>query len=262
MDLGAGPSRPPPIPYDDPYADDFGMDKSNTEPKSSTQTPSGAGSGHANRPSAQADFGRSPNQGRGRGHGRPDNRPGQSGGGRGRGRGQGRGGRGRGTGGSRRSSEGDVGWSDRHMAPSSPNEQYDPQVPRPLSPTSLAIARATGQLSTASSPSSLYSPGIPIPPTSGPFFQHQQQQQMHPYNFIPQGYPQQYVQPHINPRFASNFGMGFMPPTRPRSNSQYGHYGTTTGLNQPNWTDEWTVRTSQPDSSATEGGHDDGSDQS
>ena len=25
MDFGAGPSRPPPVPYDDPYSDSYGL---------------------------------------------------------------------------------------------------------------------------------------------------------------------------------------------------------------------------------------------
>jgi len=97
-----------------------------------------------------------------------------------------------------------------------PVEEYDPrqpELPRPLSPTSLAIARVTGDWNSAASQASSFA---------------QNPQQFQPYGFG--GYPsssylpgmgvgmgmgaqmlygQSYVAPHINPRFANAAGFNY-----------------------------------------------------
>ncbi|KAH9849222.1 Gar1/Naf1 RNA binding region-domain-containing protein [Lenzites betulinus] len=194
MDFGAGPSRPAPIPYDDPYSDSYGaplQPNSQVSPVSPS-SPTASSSPHGSRPEriSQRGRGRGASQrreetSRGRGRGRRQND-------RGRGRGRGRGGDFAG------SSDGRSG----RQAP--PSAEHSPRLP---SPTSLAIARATGQ----------FAEGPPADP-SGMYAQMQMQQPggwgypqapMHGYDFsYAYQYPQ--VQPHINPRFASNFGMGGM----------------------------------------------------
>jgi len=196
----AGPSRPPPIPYDDPYGDDY---------TASVAEPSNIGS------ASSFDSKQSP--GRSFGSGRGYDRGEHQGRGRVRGRGRDRGGQrdkgkgGRGGGGYRSSHQ----HSDRKDAPTEFDDSGS-RTTRSLSPTSLAIARATGQV-----------------PYNGLQHQHVQQQQslspMYPdhvnggswgYSHIQPQHQYEYmrpyqrqqahiplVQPHINPRFASAFGI-------------------------------------------------------
>ncbi|EIW64159.1 NAF1-domain-containing protein [Trametes versicolor FP-101664 SS1] len=199
MDFGAGPSRPAPIPYDDPYAESYGAapPPATTQPQDAPVSPP---------PSTPFEAGR-PERGMGRGRGRGGGTRGgvqrreEPGRGRGRDRRQNDRGRGRGRGRGGSSSDG---WPARQGPP--PTE-HEPRVPRPLSPTSLAIARATGQ----------YAEG---PPAESPEMYNQMQMQhagggggwgfpQHPMQSYDFGFGHQYpqVQPHINPRFAYNFGM-------------------------------------------------------
>ncbi|RDX51141.1 NAF1-domain-containing protein [Lentinus brumalis] len=180
MDFAAGPSRPAPIPYDDPYSDAYGTAppefvSEEEEPRKSPVSPSQASRGH--------------DRGRGRGRGGPRDLPSRHeefGGGRGRGRRHNDRDRGRGRGRGRGRTD-----------PTHP--------PRSLSPTSLAIAHATGQ----------YADGSAVPPdmNGGGDWGYPQYPPMQPFDFaFPYQFPQ--VQPHINPRFAANFvmpgmGMGF-----------------------------------------------------
>ncbi|KAH7930936.1 NAF1-domain-containing protein [Leucogyrophana mollusca] len=225
-----GPSRPPPVPYDDPYAEEFKSDILNYEDGPS-QSPAQSPSQTAGAPAPQHNYdfeGRfAGGRGRGRGRGRGDVRPSRERGGRGRG-GRGRGDRSRRPG----------GWTSQDN-PSPAERRESPQIPRSLSPTSLAIERATGQ----------FAGGM-----AG--YQPMQQAASSSWAYVPQGdtqaqsyqQQQQYVQPHINPRFASAFGFNMnvgpaqwygydygQPHEAPSSN---GYQGSDP---QRDWTEEWTV---------------------
>ncbi|KAF8506368.1 Gar1/Naf1 RNA binding region-domain-containing protein [Hysterangium stoloniferum] len=133
-------------------------------------------------------------------------------GGRGRGRGRGS----RGAGNWPRSGEPREAHQSQTLEHSSFSfEEYDPRVPRPPSPTSIAIARATGQWADGTpfpyeseSGSGSYEPQVTAYNNSYPsqfqefeyqqaqVFEHQQTQTL-PYG----------IAPHINPRFAQAFGL-------------------------------------------------------
>ncbi|KAJ7897194.1 Gar1/Naf1 RNA binding region-domain-containing protein, partial [Mycena olivaceomarginata] len=219
--FGSGPSRPAPLSYDDPYSDEY----NNVMPVD-VEPPAPAPPNRSN--SARNDFEGSAGRGRGRGRGRGSGF--DQGRGRGRGRERERGGRGRGN--NDRSSS--RSWEPRSAITRGPTEQdpYDPHhqhhPPRSLSPTSMAIARATGQFPDGSE----FAPqpsGPPTPTTPWAFDPSQQQ-----FNY---GYPP-FVQPHINPRFASAFGMNMeFQQAQPHPYYQPQPQPQTGG----NWTDEWTV---------------------
>ncbi|KAJ3480421.1 hypothetical protein NLI96_g8366 [Meripilus lineatus] len=201
-------------PYDDPYSDTYGIEE--VPPSSSTKSPRSEssrdppttfspprGRGRGSMYSRDFSGGR---QDRGRGRGRDRQRPDR--------------GRGRGRGGQRRNSED----TRRRSSFSSHSEQNAP-VPRSLSPTSLAIARATGQYADGSSFAPAPTDYEPYPqdtqgysPVSGlengwgyPSYPgHQSSSYYSNSGDYQTGFdqPQQYVQPHINPRFASAFGFG------------------------------------------------------
>jgi len=125
--------------------------------------------------------------------------------------------------------------------PYDPHHQHHP--PRSLSPTSMAIARATGQFPDGSEfTPQAQSHSAPTTPTTPWAFDPSQQ-------FDFGGYPP-FVQPHINPRFASAFGMNFdFQQAQPHPSAYY----------QPppadgNWTDEWTVHGGGNDSSSSNNG--------
>ena len=218
VEVDAGPSRPAPIPYDDPYSDTYDTalpDISEADDKAKPLAPS---------PEV-------PQRGRGRGRGGPHR---LEGGGRARGRGR-RNDRGRGRG------RGRV--VDHRAAPESwsgeqsmPIDEYDPHHPRPLSPTSFAIARATGQYADGSAV---------VPPHAGgggAWGYPQYPGQGFDFSF-PYQYPQ--VQPHINPRFAANFGlvgmdMGHPPygvPSGPYSQDASGY--AVDGSAGLGWNQDW-----------------------
>ncbi|KAJ6575434.1 Gar1/Naf1 RNA binding region-domain-containing protein [Mycena capillaripes] len=220
--FGSGPSRPAPMPYDDPYSDEYNtIQPVEVEPSA----PAPLSRTHSSRDDFE---GRTRGRGRGRGFGfdRSEGR------GRGRGRDRGKGGRGRGDNdyNSRRPNE--RGWESRsaitrdsmEQRPHDPPHAHQPP-PRSLSPTSMAIARATGQFPDGFelAPQAHSAPSTPwaFDPS-------------HQFNY---GYPP-FVQPHINPRFASAFGMNFgvqqaHPP--PYYQPQPSPSGGSS------WTDEWTV---------------------
>ncbi|OBZ79554.1 H/ACA ribonucleoprotein complex non-core subunit NAF1 [Grifola frondosa] len=140
MDFGAGPSRPAPIPYDDPYSDMYGVPDL---PPALSPT-----SSEVKRDSdKQNDIGSHPRPDRGRGRGRGKGR-GASGRREDRGRGRGRdrrhSDRGRGWGHDQGGHDRSGSWADNDHSQTHP-DQYDSRARRSLSPTSLAIARATGQ---------------------------------------------------------------------------------------------------------------------
>lgn len=243
----AGPSRPPPVPYDDPYSNEYNAEllDSDTIPDVTTE-PS---NDHHDHTSPKRDSERGMGRGRGRGWGRGrgglDRESRRDSGGRGRGRGRGWGDRGHD--GRRYGGEDDT----RRMA--QPDEPHESRPPRPLSPTSLAIARATGQLDSGSTPT--FDPRF-MQQSSGWQFQQPPMQPQQQFNF---GAQQPFVQPHINPRFASQFGMnfGFMQPQFYPQYGQYGFNSNNTGgppSNGRNWAEEWTVHGSDAGASADRDG--------
>jgi H/ACA ribonucleoprotein complex non-core subunit NAF1 len=226
---GPGPSssrvatRPAPIPYDDPYGDDYtAPDAVDREMSAPSRVVEGGPSRGYERAA----------EGRGRGRDGPRGRGG--GGGRGRDRDRDRGGhrdsrdRGRGRGGGRGGGGGGRGPpSNQYGAAERPTDGYNQQDTRPMSPTSLAIARATGQSShydpqPSQGQRQQYQPGYAsmYPDNSAGAWGFGQQYQQYGYNiqhqpqhgFIPAA---PFVQPHINPRFASAFGLGM--PGQPQS---------------------------------------------
>ena len=191
----AGPSRPTPLPYDDPYQD-VALTNTQREPSSRPRMES------------HNDFTPSPreaqlNTSRGRReiHGRS------------RGRGRGRGGvpssgnripGNRQDYGNRRRSEGISG------GPGATNLNGETQShhPRSLSPTSMAIASATGQMPTGSSFSTSQST-LNTQHQISDAFPFQATFPNHSFTFTgatPNQQFQPYVHPHINPRFASALG--------------------------------------------------------
>ncbi|KAJ6566002.1 Gar1/Naf1 RNA binding region-domain-containing protein [Mycena sp. CBHHK59/15] len=224
-DFGSGSSRPAPMPYDDPYSDEYNNGTtSNIEPVPPPSTPRRRANSVYNDLEGVVGRGRGRGRGRGTGHERGE--------GRGRGRGRverGRGGRGRGNNerGPRRSEDG---WP-ATMARGSV-EPYD--HPRSLSPTSMAIARATGQFADGSDFTG-QSHSAPNTPTTPWAFDPS-----HQFNFAyPNAYQSPFVQPHINPRFASAFGMNFDFQQPQQYHDQAYHQPPPSG--NSNWTDEWTV---------------------
>ena len=210
MDFGAGPSRPAPMPYDDPYSDSYGIPQDNSAPGSngsSRPAPdvpenSDARPPQRSRTETISGPGRFNDRGRGRGRGGPRER-----GGRGRGRGRGR----DHYGGVQRQGS----WSDDRGT----------EIPRPLSPTSSAIARVTGQYGDGS----MYAAPQQTMNIAQNGWDYTQSQQPN-FNFNFGGYQQPFVQPHINPRFASAFAFNFgMYPQQEHvmnaENYAYGGYG-------------------------------------
>ncbi|KIJ66237.1 hypothetical protein HYDPIDRAFT_26605 [Hydnomerulius pinastri MD-312] len=215
----AGPSRPAPIPYDDPYADTTGSDTIKQEPQESLPT---------GFPPSQTEY---DSGARGRGRGRDRGRFHDRGGSRmPRDRGSDRGARGRGD---RNRQQ----WSNTrqsyHSNSVTSQETFGSSVRRSVSPTSRAIERATGQFADGNS---AYSPAQ----QASDSWAYQQ-----PNNLPTQNYQQPFVQPHINPRFASAFGFNFQG-TPGQWHSQQQMPGTPYYMSQPqqNWADQWTVHDS------------------
>lgn len=197
MDFSAGPSRPAPMPYDDPYSESYGIPQESGSSSSRGQNsaaPSVQPSDNVRPLQRSRSQTMSPgpsrfsDRGRSRGRGGPRDR-----GGRGRGRGRGR--DHHGGGGVQRQGS----WS----------EDRGSDIPRPLSPASSAIARVTGQYGD----SAMYN--VPQQSLQDPMqtvqngWDYSQSQQPN-FNFNFGGYQQPYgVQPHINPRFASAFAYNF-----------------------------------------------------
>lgn len=217
---GPGPSssraatRPAPIPYDDPYGDDYtAPDAVDREMSAPSRVVEGGPSRGYERAAEGRGRGRDGPRGRGGGGGRGRDRDRDRGGhrdsrDRGRGRGGGRGGGGRGP------------PQNQYGAAERPTDGYNQQDTRPMSPTSLAIARATGQSShydpqPSQGQRQQYQTGYAssYPDNSAGAWGYGQQYQQYGYNIQQQ--PQHgfmpaapFVQPHINPRFASAFGLG------------------------------------------------------
>ena len=260
FDSGAGPSRPPPIPYDDPYGEDY------TAPAAEPSSISSASS-----LDSKPFFGRSSGSDRGFDRGAHH--------GRGRSRGRGRG---RSRGGQRDRGGGGSGYRNSQQHMDTPTEFDDSQsrTTRPLTPTSFAIACATGQMPYNTSQhqeqqQQLFSPMYPDALGDGSSWRYNhvqsQAQFQSQYGYLQQLQQAQMqaplVQPHINPRFASAFGIAInaMQQLNQVPSTVQQHYSlqnttahptvgatatpnlTTTGNNMPgphpsfHWTDEWKV---------------------
>ncbi|KAI0059489.1 NAF1-domain-containing protein [Artomyces pyxidatus] len=232
---GAGPSRPPPVPYDDPYSDEYNMGEASMqiEIPGPSSTPAASSESWSPHSPTTSDSGRGRGRGRGRGNmrGSRDND-----GGRGR-----RQERGRGRGRGRDRGRGHAGTGGQRYPPSGTDE-YGSHTARSLSPTSQAIANATGHVPSEA--------GFSMPSVSpdsavgygGQWAFGQGQGQFAPH--FGGGMPsQQFVQPHINPRFASAFGfdMGYMQPQQ-QAYPMYGQYGAGgRGYGSSEWTGDWNA---------------------
>ncbi|KAG6837648.1 hypothetical protein H0H93_004924 [Arthromyces matolae] len=199
--FSAGPSRPPPIPYDDPYSDNYtsatalepaeplpepDLHKEKYEPSNFSRRDRGNHSRHRDDGSRR---------GRGRGRGRNNRAV------------------------SRELSQSDVRigqdinpWIRDPLQFQSNNTSDYSQHSRPLSPTSLAIARATGHMSptTYAHPN----PFGPLQPrgSGGVWGNLDAFQPPNPMLNRGGNFQTGYVQPHINPRFANAFGMNMIAP--------------------------------------------------
>ena len=211
--------RPAPIPYDDPYADECAVDilqALSSEPTTTLGEDLGRHEERGHVGWRDHQLRRGPARGRGRGNSSQHW-------GRGRTRGD------RGTVRSGRH---------RHINPrfsrdSPPKEHqfetYEPHIQRPLSPTSIAIARVTGEYGGAPAPGQTVSQVSPA--WSDPYYN-------------PSAYHQPYVQPHINPRFASAFGIniGFPQQQEPvQSSYAPGCSGPQRSPSQESWFDHGPV---------------------
>lgn len=229
----AGPSRPAPIPYDDPYADEVPVNNVKYEGDLINPSEISAEARPASR-EPEKSFGDSRGRGRGRGRGYD-----RSGGARDRGRGRGRGRPDRG-----RRSGGESRWFQQsHTAPSM--EHYNQNTPHPPSPASDATQRATAQPSVGIPG---YSPSQPFSPS--PTWPYQ------PSGFQDHSFGQQeVVQPHINPRFASAFGFNMSPTNPPPAwfgsqQTQFNPYQAP----QPSqtWTNQWLVHGQESDNTESD----------
>ncbi|KAG1757215.1 Gar1/Naf1 RNA binding region-domain-containing protein [Suillus lakei] len=211
----AGPSRPAPIPYDDPYADEVKVDIVKYEEDSNGPSTEARPSGRE----PERSFGDSRGRGRGRGRGHD-----RGGGARDRGRGRGRGRPDRG-----RRSWGESRWSQQNPTASSV-EPYNTSTSTSLSPTSDEMEHGTTQPVgiPGYSPSQSFSPSPTWGYQPGGFQGHSFGQQQ-----------QQSVQPHINPRFASAFGFNGPPAWFGNQETQFNSYQ----VQQPSqpWTNQWLV---------------------
>lgn len=187
LNYDAAVSRPAPIPYNDPYADEFEgpSSSSSVAPTSPTSSINDASQLRPPRRSANSGRREDGNRGHGSGRGRGNNninsnRGNQSRGGRGGGRGRGDGSRGgfdsSGNSNQQAWSHGSS-FSGNGVMPGSSDPQQQFYQQPPMSPI--------GQWPSYHG----YGAGMP-------------------YNSQQQHQPQQFIQPHINPLFASQFGMG------------------------------------------------------
>jgi len=237
-DLGfsAGPSRPPPIPYDDPYTDSYAP----PTPQLSTARPMREGFGHDHGQFKDREDLPDRSSSRRRDH-------------RGKGRGRGR---------DREHHDHERKNYDRsekmdrsfHEGSTRSGNSWTGQQrpfyePRPLSPTSLTIARTTGQLPDGSR----YGPQSAFPPERPWAYPASNLVPGHFSFGATVGYPQPQVQPHINPRFAAAFAMS-MGIAQPQLMPPHFHPQKSTFESviqeSDNWTDEWVVPVSANGSAA------------
>lgn len=210
LDYGAGPSRPTPKPYDDPYSITF----STSNPEGST-TDSRMGE-RSERPVTSKDgnhFHSSQARVRGRGRGR----------------------------GKRITSHSQSAFardgSHRHFtSAASPRiDTYDPRSPQESFPTPFMRAQGNQAFTFTPSGNAGSTWGYPEPS----FGQSQNQQS---YMFPGQSYqasyvpPSTFVQPHINPRFASAFGFQLGPSTTSSTTNL-----SAIGATPQDWMEQWTA---------------------
>lgn len=237
MDAPPGPSRAAPVPYDDPYSEQYNAPPEIPAPSSpEIAGPSGPSHSYSPRESQGQPRGR----GRGRGGKRSEGgalRGGRDLDGRGRRRENGRGrGRDRGRGGAGGRNQGGS-WSESHHGPAqrSESDEYNPWTPHPVSPPPISpqsyggVAPAVGDDAAGHNGGDAWSS---YDPYQG--------------NVDNGGYGQQFVQPHINPRFASSLGynMGYMQQFNPMPQfNQYGGSGYWNGDNggagDQGWSGNW-----------------------
>ena len=242
MEAGAGPSRPPPIKYDDPYSDSYGL------PDPPIASGSALASDIREEQDSSISYLQDRSRGRGRGRGSARDGLGQRGRGRGRDRPRDRGrGRGRGRG------SGSDHWGAGAQYQGMHNSEDYPGLARPLSPTSAAIARATGQYSEAAGYLAQRG-GVngSASPSVDNDWGYQQYSNHMDYNF---GYQQPFVQPHINPRFASQFGMSIAY-GQPMQYPGYGQYGMSYAANGGAQHGEWSQEWGNQNSSSAQPGND------
>ena len=207
-DYGVAPPRPPPMPYDDPYADECTSTSPTMVTTEDTKHREIPPLGHKSFSFTE--------RGRPRGRSKRDES---------RGRGHRRGQRGRASGSSH--------WSRQSpMSKEESVEPYSPHDPRPF--TSGPMAHEASGQNTFATPYAYQPPYIQglgawpgSPPVPGQAF-----------GFSAQGYQQQStVQPHINPLFASAFGLNLY-------SSPYGQFPQQPQFHQhgQTWTDDWRTR--------------------
>lgn len=246
--VSSGPSRPAPLPYDDPYQDVTPSSYDSSEGAVEGPSPQRGSRGFANHSSRE--------RGSGRGHGR------------GRGRGRGREGSGR-AGFDHRSGNGQGPSRRASFEPRDRRSSFNRGGPprasatRSLSPASLAIARATGQYADGSA---FAHENVPPSPSSMNEFWRQQHYHSaesndtsyHSYGTSQNFYNSQqpYAQPHINPRFAAMFGID----VTQMQGQQYGPFGLSSSSlpspYSPHSPDSlWTNSTWTPNTSVGTGQH-------
>lgn len=241
LDTAPGPSRPTPLPYDDPYQEEVSIMPKFFAEKPVIEREFAFG----RRGSRESNRERGRGRGRSRGRGTSEHQSSRDGGDR--------------EGWKRGSGSGSASsFSRRPRQQSFSHDRQDGARPdsraqRSLSPTSLAIARATGQYmdgstfvdAQASAPLPVATP--PVTPGSD-WHQHQYSQGAFgasPLATAVNPQYQSYVQPHINPRFAQALGINlnfvqgqqypaYQSPVTPTSVAQYGLNG--------GWGDGWPAQ--------------------
>ncbi|TFK56616.1 NAF1-domain-containing protein [Heliocybe sulcata] len=220
-------TRSAPLPYDDPYSDAYEAVSAPPRSRSFSVTKE---EGAFSIPSPSS-YGQQGSRGRGRGRGyNSKHSNGREVNGRGRGLRRDKPNRGRGRGRPGGSQDGARDLQHHQPYNQQGDEEYDPRTPRPASPASLAIARATGQYANSASyaSQSAYSSDASNNYWPNPM-QPYQQTASYQGNNAGYGYQQQsFVQPHINPRFASAYGYQFNG-VQPGQYGQYGSYGSGSG---------------------------------
>ncbi|KDQ63234.1 hypothetical protein JAAARDRAFT_168836 [Jaapia argillacea MUCL 33604] len=202
MDMGAGPSRPAPLPYDDPYSDEYNFGPPAPDAEKSN-APSGLSSSDRSTIHDSVPVDQHMGRGRGRGRGRGGSRGGRDSADHGGRRDRGRHSRGRGRG---RPPSGHIDEGYNHqMAPPTNQPPNDPVYDYPQYQGNASYAQ----------------------PPGAEAWSYRQYSQQTPYQFsfaYPAQQQQQYVQPHINPRFASAYGFD-LAALQGQQFPQYGAYG-------------------------------------
>ncbi|KAJ4485781.1 Gar1/Naf1 RNA binding region-domain-containing protein [Lentinula aciculospora] len=228
-------SRPAPIPYDDPYADEFEIPSASSSTASRTPSTFNGNDASALRPQRRSvnrdtnkrDVG---NRGRGRGRGNNSNR-----------------------GNSNRRGRGGF----NNSNPSDTNNEQAWQHG-----STVSFGGGNGVIPDSSEPQPQFYQQTPVSPMGQWSFQMQNQKI--PDYGVPYNSQQSFIQPHINPLFARQFGVGRgidmgggsygnmpmvnAPSQSPHSSGYSGAYATTEGSSY--WSDQWSVPTQRNGSEA------------